>query len=153
MLGSWKRIYERDVYIGPKISPTSEHFPGPCLPSTPGYAITPIAAATLLAEFSNTYTASDCAVRSSIVDIKIHSHLMGYALTQENGKIFNNQFNFLGKMKAFIMSLSCIESSTISAKSVMRKLKEYKFNVELFEGKNLDHDGIERYTARAIFRY
>lgn len=78
---------------------------------------------------------------------------MGYALTQENGKIFNNQFNFLGKMKAFIMSLSCIESSTISAKSVMRKLKECKFNVELFEGKNLDHDGIERYTARAIFRY
>jgi len=87
VLGSWKRIYERDVHIEPKKQPEAELFPGPCLPGTPGYAITPKAAKKLLKEFSTTFTASDSAIRSSIIDIKIHSHLLGYALGNEDGKI------------------------------------------------------------------
>lgn len=87
VLGSWKRIYERDVHIEPSKSPEAEAFYGPCVPGTPGYAIKPAAAKKLLTEFSKTYTASDSAIRSSVVKIQIHSHLMGYALTKEHGKI------------------------------------------------------------------
>jgi len=85
--GSWTDIYEIDPYIEPTIPPTALIYNAPCVPGTPGYAITPKAAKKLVEHFSNTFTCSDGAIRSSIVDIKIHSHLMGKALIESDGKI------------------------------------------------------------------
>jgi glycosyl transferase family 25 len=85
--GSWDSIYPLNAEEEPTIPPTTLSPNIPCLPGAVGYAITPRAARKLIAEYANTYTAADSAIRSSIVDIKIHSHLMGRALVEEDGKV------------------------------------------------------------------
>jgi glycosyl transferase family 25 len=85
VLGSW--LVNTDMlYVSDSQTPSALNFTGPCLPGTPGYAIKPHAAKKLLDEYKNTYLPSDVAVKSSLVDIKIHSHLMGRALTEKDGK-------------------------------------------------------------------
>lgn len=84
VLGSW--LYNADVYTEPAIDPAALMYKGHCVPGTVGYAITPMAAKKLVAEYNHTYIASDCAIRKSVVDIKIHSHLMGRALVEKDGK-------------------------------------------------------------------
>jgi len=86
-LGSWDIIYSTDVEVEPNISPTTLEVKVPCLPGAVGYGITPVAAKKLVEAYKNTYTAADSAIRSSIVDIKIHSHLMGRALVDKDGKV------------------------------------------------------------------
>ena len=86
-LGSWKDIHNQDIEEEPKISPTALSVNIPCLPGAVGYAITPNAAKKLIDEYKNTYTAADSAIRSNLVDIKVHSHLMGRALVETDGKI------------------------------------------------------------------
>ena len=85
-LGSWTKIYSADIEVVLSETPTALPFLGKCLPGAVGYGITPAAANKLVNAYANTYTSADSAVRSSIVDIKIHSHLMGRALTDVDGK-------------------------------------------------------------------
>jgi glycosyl transferase family 25 len=85
-LGSWTSVYDGDVYAEPSGSPCAKYYPGKCLPGAVGYGITPQAAIKLVNEFKNTFTSADSAVRSSVVDIKIHSHLIGRALVSSDGK-------------------------------------------------------------------
>ena len=82
--GSW--LLDVDVTEEPNIKPQPLEFIGACLPCSPGYAIKPHAAKKLLDEYKNTYLPSDVAVKSSLVNIKIHSHLMGRAMTENDGK-------------------------------------------------------------------
>lgn len=85
VLGSW--LVDTDIMAEPETDiPSALEFAGPCLPCSPGYAIKPHAALKLLKEYENTYLPSDVAVKSSLVNIKIHSHLMGRALTEKDGK-------------------------------------------------------------------
>jgi len=86
-LGSWKSIYSVDIEENPNIKPKSLDVNIPCLPGAVGYGITPKAATKLLKNYANTYTAADSAIRSSVVDIKVHSHLIGRALDNRDGKI------------------------------------------------------------------
>ena len=85
--GSWNSIYSVDVKEEPTIPPTALSVNIPCLPGAVGYAIKPNAAKKLIDEYKNTYTAADSAIRSSLVDIKVHSHLMGRALVDIDGKV------------------------------------------------------------------
>lgn len=84
--GSWKQIYRADPYAELTVEPTALEYTAPCVPGTPGYAITPQGATKLLKHFHKTFTCSDGAIRSSVVDIKIHSHLMGRPLVEKDGK-------------------------------------------------------------------
>jgi GR25 family glycosyltransferase involved in LPS biosynthesis len=135
VLGSWKRMYERDVNQEPSGEPQAQDYPSACVPGTPGYAITPVAARKLLKEFSNTFTASDCAIRKSVVDIKVHSHIIGVALTDKDGKKSLTNSSYWDNLpKAFVIYLPKVGSSRASANKVLDVLKEYRFDAELFEG-------------------
>ena len=57
-----------------------------CLPGTSGYAITPAAAEKLVLEYQNSYAPSDHAIHKNLVDIQIHSHLLGRSRTPGEGK-------------------------------------------------------------------
>jgi hypothetical protein len=85
-LGSWTSVFSADIYQEPDCEPCAKYYPGRCLPGAVGYGITPTAAKKLLNEFNCTYTSADSAIRTSVVDIKIHSHLIGRALIAEDGK-------------------------------------------------------------------
>jgi GR25 family glycosyltransferase involved in LPS biosynthesis len=135
VLGSWKRMYERDVYQDPNCEPHAQEYYSACVPGTPGYAITPSAAKKLLQTFQNTFTASDCAIRKSVVDIKVHSHIMGVALTDKEGKkSLTNSTYWNNLPKAYVIYLPSVCESVASSQVVLKKLKEFRFNAELFEG-------------------
>lgn len=85
--GSWTDIFEVDPYDEPSIEPTALPYTKPCVPGTPGYAITPNGAKKLVEHFAKTYTCSDGAMRSSVIKIQVHSHVMGRALVAEDGKV------------------------------------------------------------------
>ena len=132
VIGSWKRMYERDVYVDPDGPPRAESYLAPCVPGTPGYAIKPHAAARLLEEFKNTFTASDCAIRSSLVNIKIHSHIIGVPLTDKDGKKSLTNSSYWDRPRAFVITLIDHRPSVESAKKVLTKLTEYNFRAEAF---------------------
>ena len=66
--------------------PRTERYGQSSMPGTPGYAITPAAARKLLNQYSCTFLPSDNAINKYVVEIEIHSHLMGRALIGEDGK-------------------------------------------------------------------
>ena len=94
VVGSWKQIFDIDPYIEPNIVPQALDYDEPCIPGTPGYAIKPKAAKKLVKHFANTYYCSDGAMRSSVINLQIHSHLIGRPLTDEDGKISLTRTNF-----------------------------------------------------------
>jgi GR25 family glycosyltransferase involved in LPS biosynthesis len=135
VLGSWKRMYERDVHQEPDCEPHAQEFPSACVPGTPGYAITPQAAKKLLTEFAHTFTASDCAIRRTVVNIKIHSHIVGAALTDQDGKkSLTNSLYWDTLPRAYVIHLPEVESSATTAQRVLEQLKEFRFRAELFAG-------------------
>ena len=83
VLGSWTNIFSCDPYKEQCATPSAMAYPGVCVPGTPGYAITPQGAKKLVKAYEKTYTASDVAMRKSVIDIKIHSHLLGVAITDK----------------------------------------------------------------------
>jgi GR25 family glycosyltransferase involved in LPS biosynthesis len=146
VLGSWKRMYEQDVYEEPALEPQARPYPGACVPGTPGYAITPRAARKLLKEFQHTFTASDCAIRRSVVDIKIHSHIMGVALTDKDGKMSLTNSSYWDNLpKAFVIHLPNVQDSVNSAQRVLTCLREFRFDARLF-------NGIDGATADQLWR-
>ena len=92
VLGSWTDIYSQDPNSVLADTPQALPFLGVCIPGTPGYAITPVAALKLLNAFSTTYTASDAAIRQSIVNIQIYSHLIGVANTDKLSLTATSQY-------------------------------------------------------------
>lgn len=86
-VGSWKKVSKIDIMKETIIEPQALMFDGPCLPGAVGYGITPAAAQKLVTEFQHTFIAADAAVRSSIVTIERHSHIIGRALVEEDGKV------------------------------------------------------------------
>jgi len=135
VLGSWRRMYERNINQDPDCQPHAQEFPGSCVPGSPGYAIKPCAAQKLLQEFSRTFTASDCAIRKSVVNIKIHSHIMGEALIDKDGKQSLINSNYWDNLpRAYVIHLPKVQSSVDSATKVLNQLKEFRFRAKLFEG-------------------
>jgi hypothetical protein len=56
------------------------------MPGTCGYAIKPHAAKKLLDCYKTTYLSSDNCINKNLVNIEIHSYVMGLALTKKDGK-------------------------------------------------------------------
>jgi GR25 family glycosyltransferase involved in LPS biosynthesis len=83
-LGSW---LVHDIDLNPPFPQYAKHYKGSCMPGAVGYGITPKAAKKLVKEYRNTYIAADSAIRTSVVDIKIHSHIIGRALLEKDGKV------------------------------------------------------------------
>jgi GR25 family glycosyltransferase involved in LPS biosynthesis len=60
------------------------------IPGTPGYAITPQGAKKLVHRYCNSYLPSDIAMNKKVVDIKIHSQVMGTAIIDEKTSLVRN---------------------------------------------------------------
>jgi GR25 family glycosyltransferase involved in LPS biosynthesis len=90
-LGDWSGVCGEDYSTfldnPADVAPAAVLFIGPCLPGAVGYGISPKAAKKLVKEYSKTYTAADSAIRSSLINIQIHTHLIGRALVEADGKV------------------------------------------------------------------
>jgi len=130
--GGWKKVFDVDIYSEPTIEPQALDYPGICMPGAVGYGITPKAAAKLIKEYQYLMLPADVAIHTHIVKIQVHSHLLGRARMKKDGKISLTEHNWMPK--AFIISLSKIESSIQSAKNVLSQLIDYGFDAHLYEG-------------------
>jgi glycosyl transferase family 25 len=88
-------------FTDPTGEPRAELYWQSSMPGTPGYAITPTAAIKLVNMYKNTWLPSDNAIMSTMVEIQVHSHIMGRALTGEDGKksLVRGKNNFWNKNK------------------------------------------------------
>jgi len=68
------------------------------IPGTPGYAITPQAANKLVNRYKNSYLPSDVAMNKKVIDINIHSQVMGTAIIDEKVSLVRN-LKFWGKFE------------------------------------------------------
>jgi glycosyl transferase family 25 len=68
------------------------------IPGTPGYAITVSGAEKLVKRYKNSYLPSDIAMNKKVVDIKIHSQVMGEAIIDGKVSLVRN-LKFWGKFK------------------------------------------------------
>lgn len=78
-LGAKKSDRYKHFLNNPTGEPRAEDYQNASMPGTTGYIITPAGAKKLLNAYRKTFLASDNAINKMIVDIKIHSHLVGEA--------------------------------------------------------------------------
>ena len=71
----------------PTGEPIAVEYKQTSMPGCCGYAIKPEAAAKLLNVYSSTFLPADNAINKYHVNIHIHNHIMGIALTKEDGKV------------------------------------------------------------------
>jgi GR25 family glycosyltransferase involved in LPS biosynthesis len=83
-----------DKNITPNALPYDDYH----IPGTPGYAITPCAAKKLVDRYKNSYLPSDIAMNKKVIDINIHSQVMGTAIIDEKVSLVRN-LKFWGKFK------------------------------------------------------
>jgi GR25 family glycosyltransferase involved in LPS biosynthesis len=76
-----------DVYETPQGGPTALEFLRTSMPGAVGYGIKPHAAKKLVDTYSKTVLAADNAINQHEVKIQIHSHLIGRAALDEDGKV------------------------------------------------------------------
>jgi hypothetical protein len=72
-------------------------YPGTCIPGAVGYIINPSAAKILCETYDKTYDAADLAINTNNIPIYYHSHLMGRALVESDGKVSMTKTNFWDK--------------------------------------------------------
>jgi glycosyl transferase family 25 len=68
------------------------------IPGTPGYAITPQGARKLVDRYHSSYLPSDVAMNKKVIDIEIHSQVMGKAIIDEKVSLVRN-LKFWSKFK------------------------------------------------------
>ena len=68
------------------------------IPGTPGYAITPRGAKKLIDRYQKSFLPSDIAMNKKVIDISIHSQVMGTAIIDEKVSLVRN-LKFWGKFK------------------------------------------------------
>ncbi len=73
-------------FNSPHGKPVAKPYLQSSMPGTCGYAIKPHAAKKLVDEYKNSYLSSDNAMNKNLIEIEIHSHIMGLAKTKANGK-------------------------------------------------------------------
>jgi glycosyl transferase family 25 len=78
----------------PEGDPKAESYQQSSMPGCCGYAIKPSAAKKLLKTYKKTYLPADNAINHYIVNIEIHSHVMGIALIKKDGKKSLTRTNF-----------------------------------------------------------
>ena len=62
------------------------------VPGTTGYAITPLGASKLLDKYRNTFAPSDIAMNKKVINIQIHSNVMGQAIVDKLSLVRNLKF-------------------------------------------------------------
>lgn len=78
-LGARKSEKYKQYLYEPSGKAIAETYHNSSMPGTTGYLITPQGAKKLLAAYTTTFLASDNAMNTMIVDIKIHNYLVGIA--------------------------------------------------------------------------
>jgi GR25 family glycosyltransferase involved in LPS biosynthesis len=76
----------------PHGEPHAAEYLNSSMPGTPGYMITPQGADKLLNYYKNTFLPSDNAINKSVVDIKIHSYLIGEANLEKTSLTKSSKF-------------------------------------------------------------
>lgn len=79
VLGARKNRKYLHYLHNPEGTPDAAEYQNSSMPGTPGYMITPKGAKKLLKYYKHTFLPSDNAINKSVVDIKIHNHLVGEA--------------------------------------------------------------------------
>lgn len=90
LVATGKRVHEIDFYKERLDNPTGEPqalgFRGKVMPGAVGYGITPRGARKLLRRYQTTFLPADNAMNASAVNLLCHTHLMGRAAIDEDGK-------------------------------------------------------------------
>lgn len=90
LLVTGKHVHDAEFYqkrlIDPQDPPRARGFKGKVMPGAVGYGITPAGAEKLLDRYTNTFLPADNAINASVVDLLCHTHLMGRAAIDEDGK-------------------------------------------------------------------
>jgi len=95
---SWKISHRFiDNLESPSGDPMAIKYPGTCIPGAVGYIINPSAAKILCETYDKTYDAADLAINTNNIPIYYHSHLMGRALVESDGKVSMTKTNFWDK--------------------------------------------------------
>ena len=96
-LGARKSEKYKQYLYNPSGEPNAVEYHHSSMPGTTGYMITPVGAQKLLNEYHTTFLASDNAMNTRVVDLKIHNYLIGKAnLDKESltrSSIFWEKFN------------------------------------------------------------
>ena len=79
VLGARKNRKYIHYLESPEGDPQAMEYFNSSMPGTPGYLITPQGAKKLLDCYTNTFLPSDNAINKSVVNIQVHSHLIGEA--------------------------------------------------------------------------
>jgi glycosyl transferase family 25 len=75
-----------ECLTNPNGEPKAREYWQASMPGTPGYAIKPLAAKKLLNFYHSTFLPADNAMMNGIAKIQVHSHIMGRALSKDDGK-------------------------------------------------------------------
>ena len=90
LLVTGKHVHEMEFYqqrlVDPQGEPQASGFKGKVMPGAVGYGITPQGAAKLLDRYAHTFLPADNAINASVVNLVCHTHLMGRAAVDEDGK-------------------------------------------------------------------
>lgn len=83
-MGKYMSYLENPTQDPPQAMPYAQS----SMPGNAGYAIKPAAAQALVECYQNTFLPADNAINQHVVQIQIHSHMMGYAIERDktNGK-------------------------------------------------------------------
>jgi GR25 family glycosyltransferase involved in LPS biosynthesis len=91
LLATGKYVHTLDYYKeklhNPRETPAAVKPKGKVMPGAVGYGLTPRGANKLLECYANTYLPADNAMNTMVVKLQCHSHLMGRAATEKDGKI------------------------------------------------------------------
>lgn len=90
LVATGKRVFENEFYSDRLYRPEGEHKAGPLnrkvMPGAVGYGLTPVGANKLLAAYATTFLPADNCMNASVVKLQCHSHLMGRAALDDDGK-------------------------------------------------------------------
>ena len=91
-LGARKSDRYKHFLYEPLGEPRAEYYHNSSMPGTTGYLISPQGAKKLLSTYKHTYLASDNAMNTMAIDIKIHSHLVGLASLDKKSLTRSTEF-------------------------------------------------------------
>jgi GR25 family glycosyltransferase involved in LPS biosynthesis len=90
LVATGKRVFENEFYSDKLYRPEGEPKAGPLnrkvMPGAVGYGLTPLGANKLLAAYATTFLPADNCMNASVVKLQCHSHLMGRAALDDDGK-------------------------------------------------------------------
>jgi glycosyl transferase family 25 len=104
LVATGKRVHEVEFYKqrldDPQGEPCASGFKGKVMPGAVGYGITPQGAQKLTEHYKNTFLPADNAMNAAVVNLVCHTHLMGRAAIDDDGKKSLTKTRFWEKPQA-----------------------------------------------------